>query len=148
MSDSLLAPILIGFAVGIGLIVVFSVMFNSSNAKVPENHVAIVIIPEGAVLQSSEHHFEPSIIRVKVNDTVRWINQDSVPSSVVADDASRNSAFYNFTHNEDNAATFTHNFLLPNKSFEFTFTETGVYGYHSVPHPWMYGTVIVLDNLP
>lgn len=33
--------------------------------------------------------------------------------------------------------------IMPGKSFEFTFTKAGVYRYHSVPHPWMQGAIIV-----
>jgi plastocyanin len=110
--------------------------------------VSTVIIPEGASLQNSSKHFEPSVIKVVIgqNNTVRWVNHDSVMSSVVADDSNHGSAFYDATQIEDNAEMLTNNFLLPNKSFEFTFTEAGEYGYHSVPHPWMTGTVIVVNE--
>jgi plastocyanin len=121
--------------------------FTVVNATV--SSIVTVIIPEGAVLQSSLHNnFEPGTIKVVIgqNNTVRWVNHDVVMSSVVADYSSFGSAFYDATHNEDNAAMFTKNFLLPNKSFEFTFTKAGEYGYHSVPHPWMHGTVIVVNE--
>lgn len=148
MSDSLLVPVIVGLAVGIGLIVVFSGISISDNAKVPENHVSIVMIPEGAALQSSEHNnYEPSTIRIKVNETIRWINEDSMASSVIADYNVSDPNFVKAT--QDSAGNPTvESELYPDESFEYTFTKAGVYGYHSVPHPWMHGTVIVLPNLP
>jgi len=120
------------------------------------SNIVMVIIPDGASLYSSPHNnFEPETIKVVIglNSTVRWTNQDSVPSSVVADDSSNSSAFYNVTkvicENDDyyNCRSIPgKNFLQPNTSFEFTFTETGEYGYHGEPHPWMRGTVVVVDK--
>ena len=156
MSESLLVPVIVGIALGIGLIVVFSVIYVSNNAKIPENHVSIVIIKERAATLGSERpSFEPSFIRVRVDETVRWVNEDSILSSVVADESTSGSSFYNATRircendDEDNCIlVIDKNFLTPGKIFDYKFTKAGVYGYHSVPHPGMSGTVIVLPNLP
>ena len=128
--------------------------FTVVNATV--SNIATVIIPEGAVMYSSQHNnFEPETIKVVIgqNNTVTWVNHDAVMSSVVADDSSNGSAFYNATkvicENDDyyNCRSIPgKNFLQPNTSFEFTFTETGEYSYHGEPHPWMHGTVIVVDK--
>lgn len=104
--------------------------------------IAIVIIREDAALESSGRNFEPQIITVVIgiNNTVRWINQDSVPSSVMADS---DPDFINATTAPSGNPT-EESFLLPGESFQYTFTKPGEYGYHSVPHPYMKGTVIVL----
>jgi len=144
MSDSTLAAVIAGLAVGAALVFLFAFIFNSSSN---ESNVIIVIIPEGASLADSLHNnFEPETIKVVIdqNNTVRWINQDTVMSSVIADNPNYDSAFYNATNIEDKSDMNASNFLLPNKSFEFTFTKVGEYGYHSVPHPHMRGTVIVV----
>lgn len=147
MSEILLAPVLIGLALGVSLIILFSLILSSDNAKTPIIHVSTVIIPNGAAIYGSDHNnFEPSLIRVKVNNTVRWVNEDSVPSSVMAND-SGDPNFVRATQ-DNNGYPTDESELMPHESFEYTFTKTGVYGYHSVPHPWMQGTVIVLPNLP
>jgi plastocyanin len=97
--------------------------------------VVVVVIPEGASSQSPTKNFEPSIIRVVIgsNSTVRWINQDSVPALIGADNES-DPAFYN--------ATKDYVFIGSNKTFEYTFTKAGEFGYHG--RPWQRGTVIVV----
>lgn len=147
MSESILVPVLIGLAAGIGSIALFMFVFYSAKANAP-NHVFTVIVPRGAAIQSSEHNnFEPVIIRVKVNDTVKWVNEDTVQSSVVADNDSGDPSFFMATQGGMCNPTDESD-LLPQESFEFTFTKAGIYDYHSVPHPWMQGTVIVQPKLP
>jgi FtsP/CotA-like multicopper oxidase with cupredoxin domain len=36
--------------------------------------------------------------------------------------------------------------IKPGQSYRFTFTEPGTFAYHTEPHPWMKGTVIVLPK--
>lgn len=97
--------------------------------------VSVVVIPEGSDSPSSSaKNFEPSTIKVVIgtNNTVRWTNQDSVLALIAADNES-DPGFYNATKN----------FVLiePNKTFEYTFTKAGEFGYHG--RPWQRGAVIV-----
>jgi len=115
----------------------------TSDVDIAESTQAIVLIPEGSSLESSQHNnFEPAEITVVigVNNTVRWINADSVPSKVISDDRT-DPEFFEATHAGPDADIF----LLPGDVLEFTFTKPGSYGYHSEPHPWKHGTVIVLS---
>jgi plastocyanin len=128
--------------------------FTVDNLVVP--YVSNVIIPKGASLYGSPHvNFEPETIKVVIslNNTVRWVNSDSVPSSVIANNAASNSDFHNATKigcendDETNCTVLPgKNFLNPGETFEYTFTKAGEYGYHSAPHPWMHGTVIVVNE--
>lgn len=102
-----------------------------------------MLIPEGSSLESSQHNnFEPAEITVVigVNNTVRWINSDSVPSTVISDDRT-DPEFFEAIHAGPDADIF----LLPGDVFEFTFTKPEIYGYHSEPHPSKQGTAIVLS---
>ncbi|HUI01400.1 MAG TPA: cupredoxin domain-containing protein [Nitrososphaerales archaeon] len=69
---------------------------------------------------------DPLTVVVGINSTVKWVNNDSAPHTVTADDASFDSGN-----------------VAPGQSFTFTFTTPGTYQYHCVYHPWMVGTVIV-----
>jgi plastocyanin len=141
MSDGTL-PVAIGLAAGIGFVILFSIIFVSHDNN-NASHVSIVIIPKDAALASSGRNFEPATIKVVIgmNNTVRWVNEDMVPSSVVANNYD-DIGFYNAT--EDALGNPTDQSLLnPHESFEYTFTKEGMFGYHSVPHPWMHGTVTV-----
>lgn len=72
--------------------------------------------------------FDPQVVKVKigVNNTVVWVNDDDVTHAVVARDGSFNFPSVN-----------------PGQSVSFTFTKPGRYDYYCNLHPWMTGTVIV-----
>jgi len=72
--------------------------------------------------------FEPQVVKVKigVNNTVVWVNEDDVTHAVVARDGSFNFPSVN-----------------PGQSVSFTFTKPGRFDYYCNLHPWMTGTVIV-----
>ena len=72
---------------------------------------------------------------IGVNNTVRWVNQDVVTAWIAADNES-DPAFYNATKDPV--------FILPNKTFDYTFVKTGEFGYHG--KPWQRATVVVLPS--
>ena len=140
------------------LILAFGILFSLlyfSDASQHQPKVAIVLIPEGSSLTgSARNNFEPETITVVigVNNTVRWENQDVTLHSVIAS-SEDDPLFYDATkeqceNNEYNNCLVipSKNHLLPGGTFEFTFTKPGVFDYHMVPHPYMQGTVIVLEK--
>jgi plastocyanin len=157
MSDTATAPVIAGLAVGIALVVVLAVgiapalnMHYSKTSSIGRT-ISEIVIPKGASSQSGGKNFEPSTITViiGVNNTVRWTNNDDVSSSVVADNATEDPDFaadtqFAFGSVPANAT----NYLQPGQSFEFTFNRPGEFHYHSEPHPWLRGIVIVLSALP
>jgi plastocyanin len=70
--------------------------------------------------------FSPATVRIKVGQTVEWVNGDPLAHTVTADDKSWGSGFLN------QGGRFTHRF-----------TAAGSFPYHCEPHPQMKGTVIV-----
>ncbi|MGH9878816.1 MAG: cupredoxin domain-containing protein, partial [Nitrososphaerales archaeon] len=142
MADAIIIPVAVGLVVGAILIVIFSITFPLplvSHTRDIVVIVPVVIIPKGSSLESSEYNnFEPETVKVVIgrNNTVRWVNQDAVPSSIVADN-NDDPQFFNVT--EENANSL----LMPGDTFEFTFTKPSIIGYHSVPHPWKHGYVVV-----
>ncbi len=85
------APVIAGLAIGIAFILVLSSPFvdptSSSKARIPisRHDVSTVIIPKDASLQGGD--FEPEIIKVGIgiNNTIRWVNEDTLPYTVVSD---------------------------------------------------------------
>ena len=69
---------------------------------------------------------DPVTVVIGVNNTVTWVNNDSSPHTVTANDGSFNSQN-----------------VSPGGVFSYTFTAPGTYKYHCIYHPWMIGTVIV-----
>jgi len=88
----------------------------------------IDIVQGSGANASIAHSYSPSPVTVVigVNNTVMWVNNDSAPHTVTANDGSFDSGN-----------------MAPTAAFTFTFTTPGTYEYHCIYHPWMVGTVIV-----
>jgi plastocyanin len=69
---------------------------------------------------------DPVTVVIGVNNTVTWVNNDTAPHTVTANDGSFDSGN-----------------IAPTGTFTFTFTTPGTYHYHCIYHPWMVATVIV-----
>lgn len=98
-----------------------------------------IAIQYGASIQSSGDGYLPKevFVTLGVNNRVVWTNQDSVPSSVISD-----SGYVDrLTGKKLDSGP-----ISPESKFEFVFTEPGAYPYHSEPHPWMRGTIFVVEN--
>lgn len=78
--------------------------------------------------------FTPPTITIKKGGTVTWVNDDTIRHNVIAKEAG-------------NAAGLpTHNELFgKGGTYKFTFNETGTFDYLCEPHPFMTGTVKVIE---
>jgi plastocyanin len=70
--------------------------------------------------------FSPRTIEIRVGDTVRWTNRDSVAHTATAQNGS-----------------FDTGLLSDGESGSIRFTSAGTYRYQCTPHPDMTGTVVV-----
>ncbi|AIF84124.1 plastocyanin [Candidatus Nitrososphaera evergladensis SR1] len=105
----------------------------------PPSITNVGILP-GSSLESQAQNFFPSDVRVSLgaNNKVIWKNNDNTYHSVTSD----NDYVDKISGKFDSTATIG---LMPSgQTYNFTFTEAGVYHYHCIPHPWMKGTVTVL----
>lgn len=102
----------------------------------PSAEKAQVSIVEGAFLPDQANNFVPKAITVVigVNNTVVWTNKDSSAHTVTSDDRSF-----------DSLKEFP-NLLQSGQEWEYTFGKLGTFAYHCVPHPWMKGTVVVIEQ--
>ena len=120
-------------AVGVGAILTYTQRpfeTNSDYITNPKSETN-VIIPKGASNANCEKCYLPSVIKVVLgeNNTVIWKNLDSSSSSVVSD-----------------KGFFDSGPILPNQTWSFVFQKVGSFQYHSEPHPWMKGEVIVMKK--
>jgi plastocyanin len=124
------------------LLVITSWQLHTENTNSQSPQITTVIIPQGAEDPTSGKNYEPQYIRVMIgiNNTVKWINDDTTLSSVFADNQT-DPNFFNATHKQTSEKNL--NILKQGESFEYTFTKVGYFGYHSEPHPWMRGWVTV-----
>lgn len=100
-----------------------------------------VQIAEGSSLESNGRFFVPANARttIEIDNRVVWTNNDSTSHSVTSDD-------YVDQINGRFDSMDTIGLIPPGETYEFTFTEVGEYEYYCVPHPWMTGTVEVIEN--
>lgn len=125
------------------------------NAKpiLPDNvlhppQVTKITIVKDANLQSNPNNFVPKDARsvLGISNKVEWTSQDTVPHTVTGDDPQYvdkiNGPFDSLKQQD----SIPGGFIMPGKSFDFTFTHVGTYSYHCTPHPFMQGKVEVVEN--
>ncbi len=90
-----------------------------------------IIIPVNSSIRSNGFTFTPSVVKVVIgtNNTVRWINMDSVTNDITSSSVSFRSGLI------ESGYAWTH-----------TFHKSGMYRYYSTIHTWLKGTVIVVEN--
>src|SRR5262245_53308565 len=108
---------------------------------------AQISISTGASNPSNGKFFVPSEIRASlgVSNLVVWTSEDSVPHTVTSDSSFNDrysGAFDSRARPEEEGGPF----VMPGKTYQFLFTETGDYAYHCEPHPWMKGIVHVVES--
>jgi amicyanin len=87
---------------------------------------AVAAQQESNVVTIDNFSFGPKELTIAVGTTVKWINHDDIPHSVV---------------NKDKA--FRSKALDTDDSFSFTFASAGTFDYFCGLHPFMMGKVIV-----
>lgn len=82
--------------------------------------------PAGTSVTMAGARFTPTMLSIKVGETVRWFNDDAMPHTVTAADRSWGSGD-----------------LAPGGSFERRFDAAGMYSYVCLYHSWMTGEIEV-----
>ena len=91
----------------------------------------IIMIPVNSSIRSNGFTFTPSVVKVVIgtNNTIRWINMDSVTNDITSSNVSFRSGLI------ESGYAWTHTFDTP-----------GIYRYYGTIHPWLKGEVIVTSN--
>jgi alcohol dehydrogenase (cytochrome c) len=88
------------------------------------------VLPEGGHrYYIDEYKFNPMRARVKTGTRVTWVNNGTIPHTVVAKDGSWSTGS-----------------ISPAQNGSVTFDKPGSYTYVCKNHPWAYGQVIVVDQ--
>jgi len=105
--------------------------------------VTNVRILKDSFLQSNPKNFEPKSARgiMGVSNKVIWTNGDTFAHTVTSDEP----AYLDQINGKFDSLS-QEGAILPGKTFEFTFTKVGTYRYHCEPHPWMEGTIEIVEN--
>ena len=116
-------------------------LFIFSIGSVSAENIHIVKIPTGAGHSGAPYFWSvqstgntDGLVVVYPGDVVRWKNADTVDHTV-------------FSSTLDGSDTlFFSNVIKNGESFSFQYDELGMYGYFCKLHPWMTGTVNVVNN--
>lgn len=81
----------------------------------------------GDTVSITSSGFQPTLLTVKAGTTVTWTNSDSAAESVASDTAN----------------LFDSGSLAAGATYQFTFSQTGTFTYHSTTNPALKGTVVV-----
>ena len=73
--------------------------------------------------------FGPDELTIQAGDTVTWTNNDGPTHTTTSDDE------------------LWHGVMNSGESFSWTFDQPGAYAYHCTPHPFMTGTIYVLEGV-
>ena len=85
--------------------------------------------PDSIVIK--DYAFAPATITVKAGTTVTWTNQDADRHDITPD--------------QETADFKASELLARGESYSVTFTTPGTYTYYCSPHPYMTGTVEVVE---
>jgi plastocyanin len=100
---------------------------TTTSSPLPSGPV-VSILSGSAMQMASGTYYSPQTLTVVLgfNNTVTWVNNDSVPHTVTATLGSFNSGNMN-----------------AGQSWSYTFTTPGTYTYYCAYHHWMTGTIVV-----
>ncbi len=100
--------------------------------------LVLTLVPAGAAVSTATKAvkitrtgFVPSKATIKVGDSVKWTNSDTISHQVVA-----------------NNGSFASPVLGAGKSYTFRFRASGTYHYHDGLHPSLKGTIVVTGPPP
>lgn len=101
-----------------------------------------VSIVEGSSLPSNARFFEPKDARgtLGIDNKIVWVNDDSTAHTVTTDNDYEDPLSGRFDSME------TIGLIAPQQTYEFTFSHEGEYPYHCEPHPWMTGSIEIVEN--
>ena len=94
-----------------------------------------VMIPEGVGIPGCEETSEcylPALLTIGTGTTVIWENNDTAAHLATSG-----------TPDEGPDGTFDSGMIMAGATFEHEFSDSGVFEYYCIVHPWMVGTVTV-----
>lgn len=128
---------------------------NSSNLLISlaeDSKENIVSIPKGSANPevditkfTEKQWYKPSPITINVNDTVKWVNNDTESHTVTSGVGGGIASAATNAKGKPNGL-FDSGLFKPGSSWSLKFNKSGTYNYFCTIHPWMEGIVNVKDT--
>jgi len=97
------------------------------------------------LLTIKDFAYSKPAIRIKKGTKVTWTNQDTMEHNVMREHDDSSHAHAAPTAEEVQPDIFAGPLLKKGESYSFTFNEAGIYPYHCAPHPYMQGSITVVE---
>jgi len=97
-----------------------------------------ISIPKGTGVPGCENSFScylPFSVNIEVGETITWSNDDTAAHTVTSGTSSGGPT-----------GIFDSSLMMAGESFSVTFEKSGSYDYFCMVHPWMTGTIDVIDS--
>lgn len=116
---------------------------NSDNADLGE---LVDLTSQSEVsMDIKDFKYEQPNIKIKKGTTVTWTNQDAVQHNVMQEHENDNDAHDAPSKDEEKPDVLASRLLAKGESYSFTFNEVSSSPYHCSPHPYMKGSVTVVE---
>ena len=92
-----------------------------------------------------DYKYSQPNIKIRKGTTVTWTNQDDMKHNVMKEHEDSDAAHDAPTLEEVKSDVFAGQLLAKGESYSFTFNTVGQSSYHCSPHPYMKGSITVVD---
>src|SRR6187551_2980698 len=143
------------FGIILLVFVIIGFLFNTSNVpffsygQEQQSRDTIVAIPKGSANPevditnlSPRQWYKPAVITINVNDTVKWINDDTEPHTITSGLGGGLASAATNSKGKPNGF-FDSGLFKPGDSWSFKFNKSGTFNYFCTIHPWMEGIINV-----
>jgi plastocyanin len=141
-------------------LIIFSIFYYIGNESkllvtfAQNSKEKIVTIPKGSANPevditkfTAKQWYNPSPITINVNDTVKWINNDTESHTVTSGLGGGLASAATINSKGKPDGLFDSGLFKPGSSWSFKFTQPGTYNYFCTIHPWMEGIVNVKGEI-
>lgn len=118
---------------------------NSSNAQ-PIGDIVDLTNQTEVSMDIKDYKYTKPNIKIKKGTKVTWTNQDAIQHNVMLDHGDNSNAPHDAPKpDEVKSDVFAGPLLSKGESYSFTFNEVSADPYHCSPHPYMKGSVTVVE---
>ncbi|HKU32342.1 MAG TPA: copper-binding protein [Candidatus Nitrosotalea sp.] len=138
-----LIAVIVGAAIGIGYYQLYYIPEYNAKPIIPEKvlnpgQTTKISIIAGSVNQDQQQNFVPKKqeVQLGVDNVVVWTNQDQAAHYVTPVTAYKDSY----------SGDFGSDAILPDKTYQFVFTQEAKIPYYCKVHPWMKGEIDIVHG--
>lgn len=118
---------------------------HSSTSDISSTPVVDLTSQSQVAIEIKDFAYSQQNIKIKKGTTVTWTNQDTVEHNVMKEHANDGDAHDAPSKNEINPNVVAGPLLAKGESYSFTFNQISENPYHCSPHPYMKGSVTVVQ---